>query len=109
MAADKAASNRGWGRYSGTGHPPKKVGLAKLGLLGRLAGREVADEDYNIIGDLAYRESRMGSTKVRKGLGFTLRAQTQIIHFGQILFVLPYLIICPVLFQLCTKYLSYSE
>ena len=54
LAAKKAASNRGWGRESGPGHPPKKVGLAKSRLLGRLAVREAAREDYNIIGDLAY-------------------------------------------------------
>ena len=56
MAAKKAGSNWGRGRGSGPVHPPKKVGLAKSGLLGRLAGREAAGEDDDIIGDLAYRE-----------------------------------------------------
>ena len=54
LAAEKAASNRG----SGPGHPPKKVGLAKLRLLGKLAGREAAGEDDDIMGDMAHREGR---------------------------------------------------
>ena len=38
LVAEKAASNRGRDRGSGPGHPPKKVGLAKSRLVGRLAG-----------------------------------------------------------------------
>ena len=53
------AGSREGGEQQGEGqgeralHPPKKVGLAKSRLLGRLAGREVADEDDDIMGDLA--------------------------------------------------------
>ena len=36
LAAEKASSNMGRGRGGG---PPKKVGLAKSRLLGRMAGR----------------------------------------------------------------------
>ena len=32
-------------RGSGPSHPPKKVGLAKSRLMGRLTGREAADEE----------------------------------------------------------------
>ena len=103
LAAEKAASNRGRGRGSGPGHPPKKVGLAKSRFLGRLAGREAVDEDDDIIGDLAYRERKGESAKARKSLTFTLRAQTHIRHFGQLLFVAPFLIIGPVLFRLGKK------
>ena len=39
LAAEKAESNRGRGRGSGPRHPPKKVGLDKSRLLGRLAGK----------------------------------------------------------------------
>ena len=53
LADEKAESNRGRGRGSGPGHPPNKVWLAKSRLLGRLEGREVADEDDDIMGDLA--------------------------------------------------------
>ena len=53
LAAKKAASNRGSGSGSGTATPPKKVGLAKSRILGRLAGREAANEDNDIMGDLA--------------------------------------------------------
>ena len=40
LAAEKAARNRGSCRGSGPDHPPKKFGLARSRLLGRLAGRE---------------------------------------------------------------------
>ena len=52
LAAEKAASNRGRGRGSVLSIPPR-VGLAKSRLLGRLAGREAADGDDDIMGDLA--------------------------------------------------------
>ena len=41
------------------------------------------------MGDMAYRKKRGGPEKTRKGLTFTLRALTQIRHFGQLLFVPP--------------------
>ena len=50
--------------------------MVKSRLLGRLVGREVADRDDGIMGYLVYRERKGGSSKVRKGLTFTLRAQT---------------------------------
>ena len=53
LAAEKAASNRGRGRGSRPATPPKKFGLAKSRLLVRLAGREAANEDNDIMGDLA--------------------------------------------------------
>ena len=43
LAAEKAASNRRRGRGGDPGHPPMKIGLAKLGLLGRLEGIEASD------------------------------------------------------------------
>ena len=64
------------GRGSGPGHTPKKFGLAKLRLLEGLAGKQAADEDNNIMGDLEYHERKGGSAKARKGLAFTLRVQT---------------------------------
>ena len=94
----KAASNRGRGRGSGTGHCPKKVGLAKSRLLGMLSGIEAVGKDNIIMGDLEYHERKGGSNKARKGLTFTLRAQNQIRHFGQLLFVPPSLLIGSVLF-----------
>ena len=72
LAAVKVTSGRG----SGSGHPPKKVGLDKWSLAGRLVRREADDEEDNIMGDIAYRERKGGPTKARKGLAFTLRAQT---------------------------------
>ena len=39
-------------------------------------GRDAADEDEKIMGDLAYREKKGGSAKARKGLAFKLRDQT---------------------------------
>ena len=56
--------------------PPKKVGLDKSRLLGRLVRREAADGDKVIMGDMEYRKRKGGSAKARKGLAFTLRAQT---------------------------------
>ena len=44
--------------------------------IGRLVGREMADKDDDIMGDLAYRKMKGGYAKVRKGLAFTLRDQT---------------------------------
>ena len=55
LAAEMVASNRGEGRDSGPGRPPKKVGLAKSRILGMLVGREAADNDNNNMGDLEYR------------------------------------------------------
>ena len=40
MEAEKATRNRGRGRGCSPGHTPKKVGLAKSRLLGRLVGSE---------------------------------------------------------------------
>ena len=54
LAAKKAASNRG----GGPGYPPKKFELAKLSLLGRLAGIEAVGKDGDIMGDLAYRKRK---------------------------------------------------
>ena len=51
LVAEKVASIRGRCRGSDPGHPPKKVRLAKLRLLGSLAGREAVGEDDNIMGD----------------------------------------------------------
>ena len=45
LAAEKEASNMGMVRGSGPSHPPKKVGLAKSRLMGRLTGREAANEE----------------------------------------------------------------
>ena len=45
LEAEKADINRGRGRYSGPGHPPKKVGLAKLRILVRLTGIEEDNEE----------------------------------------------------------------
>ena len=77
--------------------------------MGRLEGREAANEDNDTMGDMEYHERKGGTAKARKELIFTLRAQTQIRNFGQFLFVPPYLIIGPVLFQLCRKDLEYSK
>ena len=76
LASEKAASNRERGRGSGPSHPPKKVGLSKSMLLGRLAVREASEDDENIIGDQSYRKRKGGSAKARKGITFTLKAQT---------------------------------
>ena len=78
LAAEKAASNRGRrrGRGSGPCHPPKKVELSKSRLMRRLAGRETANEDNHIMGNLAYGQKKGGSSKAREGLAFTLSAQT---------------------------------
>ena len=72
LASEKAARNRGRVRGSGTGHPPKKA----LRVLGRMVGRESADTEEYIMRGLEYREKKGGSSKARKGLTFTLRAQT---------------------------------
>ena len=63
LATDTAASNRGSGRGGGPVHPPKRVRLAKSSLLGRLAGREVADKDDNTMGYITYRERKGGSAR----------------------------------------------
>ena len=88
-------NNRGRGWGGGPGHTPKKVGLDKSRLLGMLAGIEAVSNYDNIMGGLAYRKRNGESAKARKGLTFTLRAQTQIRHFGQLLFELPSLLIGP--------------
>ena len=51
-SAEKAASNRGRGRRSGPGHTPKMVGLYKSRLMGRLVGRQAADEDENVMQEI---------------------------------------------------------
>ena len=56
--------------------PPNKVGLAKSRIMGRLEEREADDKDDGIVGDLEYQERKGGSSKARKGLAFTLRAET---------------------------------
>ena len=109
LAAMKAARNRGGGRGSGPSHPTKKIGLEKLILLGRLAGREEVGEDDNIMRDLTYRNMKGGYGKARKGLTFTLRAQTQIRHSGKLFFILPPLLIGLAVFRLFTKDLTYSK
>ena len=63
----KVASNMGRGRGVGPVHTPKKVGLAKSRLLGGLAGRESADEDDNIMRDMAYHKRRGGVLKGVEG------------------------------------------
>ena len=93
----------------GPATPPNKVGLKKWRFLGRLTWREAVGEDNEIMLDLEYCDRKGESAKERKGLTFTLSTQTQIRNFGQFLFVPPYLIIGPVLFQLCTKDLEYSK
>ena len=42
--------------------------MDKLRLLGRMVGREAANEYDDIMGDLAYCEKKGGSAKARKGL-----------------------------------------
>ena len=76
LTVEKAASKNGSGRGSSPGQTTKKVGLAKSRLLGGLTGREADDEDDNIMGNLACRERKGRPNKARKGLAFTLRAQT---------------------------------
>ena len=39
LVAEKAATDRGGGRGGGPSHTPKKVGLDKSRILGRMAGR----------------------------------------------------------------------
>ena len=39
-------------------------------------GRDAADEDDNIMGDMAYRERKEGSAKARNGISFILTAHT---------------------------------
>ena len=56
--------------------PPNKVGLAKSRIMGRLEEREAYEKDDGIVGDLEYQERKGGSSKARKGLAFTLRAET---------------------------------
>ena len=51
--------------------PPKKVGLEKSRLLGRLERIEAVKKDNGNMGDLVYRNRKGGSAKARKGLGFT--------------------------------------
>ena len=58
LAAEKAESNRRRGRGSGPGKPPKKIGLAKSRLLGRLAGKEAENKDDEIMGNLTYHERK---------------------------------------------------
>ena len=50
------------------------------------------------MGDLEYCKNKGKSFKAGKGLTVTLRAQTQIRHFGQLFFVPPSLLIGPVIF-----------
>ena len=74
-----------------------------------LAGIEEVRKDDNIMVYLEYHKRDRESAKARKGLTFTLRPQTQIRHFGQLLFVPPYLLIGPVLFQTRTRDLIYRK
>ena len=103
LAAKKAASNRGRGRGGGPGHPPKKVGLANSRFLRKLAGREVVGEEDGIMGDMEYSKKKLEAAKARKGLTFILRAQNQIRHFGQFLFIPTTLLLGLVLFLLRSK------
>ena len=103
LADKKAERNRGRGRGGGTGHPPTKVRFYKSRLMEKMAGREADRKDDNIMGDMEYPKRKGGSVKARKGINFTLRAQTQMRHLGKILFVPPSLLIGPVLFRFCTK------
>ena len=66
-ASEKAVSNRDRGRGSGPDHPLNKVELAKSRLLGRLAGRESADEDDDIMGGLEERERKGGPPRRGRG------------------------------------------
>ena len=66
LEAEKVTRNRVRGRGCSPGHTPKKVGLAKSRLLGRLVGREEENEADDIMGDLAYRKRKGGSAKARK-------------------------------------------
>ena len=51
--------------------PPKKVGLEKSRLLGRLEGREAVKKENGTMRDLVYSNRKGGSAKARKGLDFT--------------------------------------
>ena len=53
LAAKKLASKRWRGRGSSPDHPPKKFGLTRLMLMGRLTGIYAAGKDNNIMGDMA--------------------------------------------------------
>ena len=77
--------------FSGPDHPPKKFGLARSRLLGRLAGREAFNKDDDIMGDLAYCKRKEGSVKARKGLAFTLRAPKPKLDILVNFFSYPYL------------------
>ena len=67
QADEEAAINKGISRGSGSGHTPKKVGLAKSRLLGRLLGMETSDEDDNTIRDLAYLQRKGGPPREEMG------------------------------------------
>ena len=68
LVAKKAANNKGRGMGRGPGHLPEKVGLDKSKLLGRLMGREAADEEYGIMGDMAYHDREGGPPRRERGL-----------------------------------------
>ena len=63
----------------------------------------------NITGVMAYHERKGEHAKAREGLTFTLRPQTQISNFGQLLFLPPYLLIGTVIFWIFTKDLAYGK
>ena len=109
LAADKAARNMGRGRGSVPVHHPQNDGLAKSRLMGRLVGREADYKDDGNMGDMTYCRRKWGLIKARKSLIFTLRSQTQMINFGQLLFLTPYLLIGPFNFRICTEDLAYSK
>ena len=69
LASKKEASNR-VGGGGGPIHPPKKVGLAKLGLLRRMTRIKAYDRYDDVVGDLAYHDSNGVSAKAEKGLTF---------------------------------------
>ena len=74
-----------------------------------MAGREVADENNKIMIYLENNERKGGSANAMNAITLTFRAQTQIIYFGQLLFVPPSLLIGSDLCQLRTKALEYSK
>ena len=86
LTVNRAARNSGSGRGSGPDHPTKKFGLENSRLLGRLVVRESVCNT----GDIMVCERKGWYAKSRKGLAFTLSAQTQIRKFGQLLFIPPY-------------------
>ena len=50
--------------------------MTKSRIMGRMEGIEAANKDDDTMGDLSYCKRNGSSTKVRKGIAFTLRYQT---------------------------------